>query len=215
MQHIMLSFFKAFEEEKVFEYFLENSIVVQIINRDIMKEDKKKDQILNVAERLFSASGYEATTIRDIAEVAEVNISLINYYFGGKYRLLQHIVGGICDTIKGFLLPFLEKSEAGYHERLQFINGTLSFLQGNRARLLAQILLFSPGLDSDGFVLGIRRMHYRVFCRLQCANGVSRQTIRLGYYSLLGIAMDMKTAGKATNSSRDILAQNVLHILKA
>ena len=45
--------------------------------------------IIETAEGLFSKKGYEATTVRDIAEQAGVNIAMISYYFGSKEKLLE------------------------------------------------------------------------------------------------------------------------------
>jgi len=50
---------------------------------------EKHSQILLKAEELFAANGYEATTVRDIAEAAGVNLAMISYYFGSKEKLLE------------------------------------------------------------------------------------------------------------------------------
>ncbi len=49
----------------------------------------KQNQILNVAERLFAQKGFDGTSVRDIAEEAAVNLSMISYYFGSKEGLMQ------------------------------------------------------------------------------------------------------------------------------
>jgi len=50
---------------------------------------EKHSQIIVKAEELFAAKGYEATTVRDIAEAAGVNLAMISYYFGSKEKLLE------------------------------------------------------------------------------------------------------------------------------
>ena len=52
----------------------------------------KKEHILNVAIDLFAEKGFEGTSIRDLASKAEVNIAMINYYFGSKEKLFETIV---------------------------------------------------------------------------------------------------------------------------
>jgi len=47
----------------------------------------KKEHIMEVAVTLFSEKGYEGTSIRDLAHAADVNIAMINYYFGSKEKL--------------------------------------------------------------------------------------------------------------------------------
>ena len=44
----------------------------------------KKDHIIAAAEKLFALRGYDSTSIRDICQEAEVNVAMVNYYFGSK-----------------------------------------------------------------------------------------------------------------------------------
>ncbi len=52
----------------------------------------KELSILEAAERLFAKSGFEGTSVRDIAREAGVNVAMISYYFGSKEKLLEAIV---------------------------------------------------------------------------------------------------------------------------
>jgi AcrR family transcriptional regulator len=52
----------------------------------------KKEHILETAVELFAEKGFEGTSIRDLAAKAEVNIAMINYYFGSKDKLFEAIV---------------------------------------------------------------------------------------------------------------------------
>lgn len=47
----------------------------------------KKEHIMEVAVALFAEKGFEGTSIRDLAHEADVNIAMINYYFGSKEKL--------------------------------------------------------------------------------------------------------------------------------
>jgi len=51
-----------------------------------------KTQILDTAEVFFSDFGYAATSIRRIADKAEVNPALVHYYFGNKKSLLLKVM---------------------------------------------------------------------------------------------------------------------------
>lgn len=55
----------------------------------IMIITEKHSHILLKAEELFAAKGYEGTTVRDIANAAEVNLAMISYYFGSKEKLIE------------------------------------------------------------------------------------------------------------------------------
>ncbi|MBL3657854.1 TetR family transcriptional regulator [Fulvivirga sediminis] len=51
-----------------------------------------KDKILKAADMLFVEKGFDATSIRELAQEAEVNIAMISYYFGSKESLLEEII---------------------------------------------------------------------------------------------------------------------------
>jgi AcrR family transcriptional regulator len=52
----------------------------------------KKEHIIDKAVDLFANKGFEGTSIRDIAAAAEVNVAMINYYFGTKEKLFEALV---------------------------------------------------------------------------------------------------------------------------
>ncbi|NIG56018.1 TetR/AcrR family transcriptional regulator [Chitinophaga sp. Cy-1792] len=68
---------------------------------------KKKDldasaeeKIMAAARVVFTRNGYAATTVRDIAAEADLNFSLVNYYFRSKEKLFELIM---LDAIKQLL----------------------------------------------------------------------------------------------------------------
>jgi AcrR family transcriptional regulator len=52
----------------------------------------KKEHIINTAIELFAERGYEGTSIRDLAAKADVNIAMVNYYFGSKDKLFEAMI---------------------------------------------------------------------------------------------------------------------------
>ena len=54
-----------------------------------MDYNPKQLQIIAVAERLFAAKGFSGTSIRDISQEADINVSMISYYFGSKEKLIE------------------------------------------------------------------------------------------------------------------------------
>jgi AcrR family transcriptional regulator len=53
--------------------------------------NKKQLEILRIAEKLFAKKGFSATSIRDISHEANINISMISYYFGSKDKLIEAV----------------------------------------------------------------------------------------------------------------------------
>ena len=48
-----------------------------------------KNRILLAAGRIFAEKGFRCSTVREICDVADVNIASVNYYFGDKKNLYQ------------------------------------------------------------------------------------------------------------------------------
>src|ERR1700704_3227717 len=51
------------------------------------RTNRRSDDILDAALRLFSEQGYTAVSIKDIAKAGRVNSALIYYYFASKEHL--------------------------------------------------------------------------------------------------------------------------------
>jgi AcrR family transcriptional regulator len=50
-----------------------------------------RERILDTAEHLFMAHGYEGTSMRQITTGAAVNLAAVNYHFGSKESLMQEV----------------------------------------------------------------------------------------------------------------------------
>jgi AcrR family transcriptional regulator len=63
------------------------------------EEDKRtaKERIFDAAVALFARKGFAAVGTREIAKSANVNVSMINYYFGGKVGMLKAIINKCYD----------------------------------------------------------------------------------------------------------------------
>jgi len=51
--------------------------------------DSTKDALIAAARKVFAEKGYDGATVKDIAETAGVNISLVSYHFQGKENLFR------------------------------------------------------------------------------------------------------------------------------
>jgi TetR/AcrR family transcriptional regulator, cholesterol catabolism regulator len=56
------------------------------------KSEKSRDSILAAAARLFRQQGYSATTLRQIAGMAEIKAGSIYYYFDSKEAILDEVL---------------------------------------------------------------------------------------------------------------------------
>lgn len=60
-------------------------------------------RILRAAAKLFDAQSYHGTSLRQIAQAANVNVALISYYFQGKQGLLEALISTYFETLLGLL----------------------------------------------------------------------------------------------------------------
>jgi AcrR family transcriptional regulator len=63
----------------------------------------KKEHIMNAAIELFAEKGFEGTSIRDLATRADVNVAMVNYYFGSKDKLFEALVEYKASYMRGKL----------------------------------------------------------------------------------------------------------------
>ena len=56
-----------------------------------MEYNDKQLAIINAAQKLFAVSGFDGTSVRDIAQEAGVNVAMISYYFGSKEKLMEAV----------------------------------------------------------------------------------------------------------------------------
>jgi len=54
--------------------------------------DTRENQLLAIARRLFARDGYERTSLRDIAEAADITKAALYYYFPNKEALYERVV---------------------------------------------------------------------------------------------------------------------------
>jgi AcrR family transcriptional regulator len=72
---------------------------------------ERGERILNAAEKLFALHGYDGVTLRTLANSAEVDVALINYYFGPKQQLFDTVFARRAQILNEERLQALELAE--------------------------------------------------------------------------------------------------------
>ncbi len=85
-----------------------------------------KDRILQVALELFSARGYEGTSIRDIAEQMDMTKAAVFYHFPAKEDMLAAILSPVMARV-GRVLE-LHGVVDGAHERKAFVTALVEVI---------------------------------------------------------------------------------------
>ena len=86
------------------------------LKRRIEPETQAASKILAAAEALFSQHGVAQTSIRQITQLAGVNIASVNYHFGSKDDLIEavfeRLIARVADERQGALGRILAAAEA-------------------------------------------------------------------------------------------------------
>ena len=83
--------------------------------------NEKKDHIINTAIELFAEKGFEGSSIRDLASKAEVNVAMVNYYFGSKDKLFEALVERKASYMRGVLDELRENTTLTELEKIDLI----------------------------------------------------------------------------------------------
>jgi TetR/AcrR family transcriptional regulator, regulator of cefoperazone and chloramphenicol sensitivity len=57
-----------------------------------MKNEEARRKLIQAAGQVFAEVGYDAATVRQITDRAEVNVAAINYHFGDKLNLYREVL---------------------------------------------------------------------------------------------------------------------------
>lgn len=104
-------------------------------NRLAVKQNSTRKQLMAAARSLFAHKGLTGTSIRDIAQAARINSSMISYYFEGKEGLykacIEEIAQAVLTMTEKVLQPVEELTE--FRLRLQmFLDGMFALFLEDR-----------------------------------------------------------------------------------
>ncbi len=109
------------------------------------KSIEAKQQIFNVAVELFASKGYSAVGVREIAKTANVNLSMISYYFDGKIGILKEIIKTYFEKFSEIINSVID-DESSIEEFLGLlIPKMIDFMKNNTA--LCKVALFEMPHD--------------------------------------------------------------------
>ncbi len=99
----------------------------------MVKNLSKKEKIIKSAIKCFNETGIEQTKIVDIAKYAEVNHSLVLYYFPNIKDLGKAVIESLIDELNQSTIKALEKSEQNSKALLKsYIDSTFLLVKKNK-----------------------------------------------------------------------------------
>src|SRR5512140_3873401 len=79
----------------------------------------RRDEILDVAERLIRTRGYEAMSIQELQDELGVSRGAIYHYFGSKEAILEAVIARTTAAGMAILVPIVEDPSLGAAAKLQ------------------------------------------------------------------------------------------------
>jgi|JI6StandDraft_1071083.scaffolds.fasta_scaffold00399_17 AcrR family transcriptional regulator len=117
-----------------------------------MKVMDKKTSILEAAIKLFSTKGYDAASVRDIAELAGVNLAMISYYFGSKEKLMESLFHEKMDASKIKIETILKDTSLTPFEKVErMLSDYVSKVVANQS--FYKIMLYEQVLKQNPVIL--------------------------------------------------------------
>ena len=75
-----------------------------------------EEKIKIAAEKLFMEKGFSGTRTRDIAEAANINLALLNYYYRSKENLFNMIIMEKLDKFINLMIEILNDKSTSFAE---------------------------------------------------------------------------------------------------
>jgi AcrR family transcriptional regulator len=118
----------------------------------------KKSHITETAMELFAEKGFEGTSIRDIAAKAEVNVAMVNYYFGSKEKLFEYMMIQKAAYTRDVLEEIVNNKKLSEIEKLeQIVDSYVSRLFTNRKfhRIIYHEMMLSQREELQNAIVNI------------------------------------------------------------
>ena len=113
-------------------------------------EPGTRDRLIEAARELFYVHGYEATSVAEILDRADVNSGSMYHYFSGKEELLLAVLETYKDLLKPVLIDPILANEADPIERI------FTLLDGYRQGLVYSIFTQGCPIGNLGLEVGDR-----------------------------------------------------------
>lgn len=170
-----------------------------------------KQKLLESALKIFAENGFESASTREIVKDANVNISSITYYFGGKEGLYQGVLEYISSTIAKnvgkqaeIIKTFFSQSNPTQGQCLEMLENSLkmmiNFLCGKDiSPHILSIFIREQIKPTTGFEIiyenRIRPMHEMLTKLVAGASGLSSSSdeAKLATHAILGQIIIFKT----------------------
>jgi AcrR family transcriptional regulator len=100
----------------------------------------RRDEFLDVAQRLLETKGYERMSVQDVLAELGASKGAFYHYFGSKQALLEAVVDRLADAVAASLAPVAGRSDAMALNKLDHFFAALATWKTRRRDLLVALL---------------------------------------------------------------------------
>ena len=155
--------------------------------------DRRRDNLLAVAARVFAARGYDRTTMRDLSRASKMSLAGMYYYVRGKEDLLFEIQRACFERVRRGAEAALAEAGPGAEERLQaFIRHHVRFFASHMDEMKvlsheAESLTGAPLDDVRRLKRAYVDLCEELLARMDEQNGGERVNRHVAAYALFGM----------------------------
>jgi len=138
-----------------------------------------KARILDAAEALFAERGAAGTSVREVAERAEVNPALVHYYFGSKESLHQSVFVAVASDVAAMAQAIQDGGGTATERLRRYVEGFARFVVSHphRPRLILRDLVDGAPTLKTALAAGLQPVHIRVLATI-VADGIASGEFR-------------------------------------
>lgn len=128
---------------------------MKILSRIERERERKKQEILDAAEKLFLKEGFKGTSMAEIAQKSEFSKRTVYKYFGSKEELYSAIALRGIELFQEVILQSIQNKETGFDKLRSIANSIVNLKKINKN--YAQIILYfltqsiNNNKPTDGF----------------------------------------------------------------
>jgi AcrR family transcriptional regulator len=87
--------------------------------RIVKERTARRNDILDVAQRLVYEQGYEQMAIQEVLDALHISKGSFYHYFDSKQALLEALIGRMLDQIEQVVVPIVDDTRPGALDKLQ------------------------------------------------------------------------------------------------
>lgn len=142
--------------------------------------DTRENQLLAIARTLFARNGYDRTSLRDIAEAANITKAALYYYFPNKDAMFERVVLESLQALHDQVSAAVAKAQGPTRRIRAFMEASAHVLQDNgRDKWVAGSNAFWQGATSGQRLAALKlRDSYERLLRQCIADGVAAGELR-------------------------------------